>query len=259
MDAGSVMTSWSAPSVRTRTRTLSSMRLDVDVGRPVAHGLLEDEVDDLDDRGVLVDLDHRDFGGLGVLPASFLGPRLEVAQRVVDVGVRAVAVLERPLDLVLGRDDEGDRSLERFDQARLECLHEWIRARDVHALAFDDERDRPQLVRDRGREPADDLGIELVPREVDGRQSELRGQRDRDVATGEELHVDEHLAEAATGADLRGERGVALLLGDEFLRDEDVAEGNAQRRAATGGDAVTPESLEERRARTDRAPRDATD
>ena len=56
--------------------------------------------------------------------------------------------------------------------------------------------------------------------------------------------MDEHLAQAATGPDLRGERGVALLLGDETLRDEDVAERSVGARA-TGGDAVTPESLEE--------------
>jgi hypothetical protein len=60
--------------------------------------------------------------------------------------------------------------------------------------------------------------------------------------------VDEHFAEPATAAELGRERGVALLLGDEFVRDEDVAEGNAQWRAATGGDALTPEALEERRA-----------
>ena len=118
----------------------------------------------------------------------------------------------------------------------------------MHTLAFDGERDRPQLVRDRGRKAPDDLGVELVAREVDGRQSELRGQRHRDVATGQDLHLDEDLAEAPTGSDLRGERGVPLLLGDEFLRDEHIAEGDAQGRAATGSDAVTPESLEERRA-----------
>ena len=126
------------------------LRLDVDVGRTVAHGLLEDHVDDLDDRRVLVDFDDDGLGRLGELLASCLGARFEVEQCAVDLFVRGVDMVERPLDLVLGSHDERDRSLERFDQARLECLHEWICARDVHPLAFDRERDRPQLERDRG-------------------------------------------------------------------------------------------------------------
>ena len=55
MSAGSVSTSWSAPSMRNRTRTCVALRLDVDVGGAVAQRLREDEVDDLDDRRVLVD------------------------------------------------------------------------------------------------------------------------------------------------------------------------------------------------------------
>ena len=52
---GRVVIWCSAPSVRTRTRTGRSHGLDVHVGGAVVHRLLENDVDDLDDRCVLVD------------------------------------------------------------------------------------------------------------------------------------------------------------------------------------------------------------
>ena len=177
MDAGSVMSSWSAPSVRTRTRNAVVLRLDVDVGRPVAHGLLEDEVDDLDDRRVLVDLDHRRLRSVSACCRRRSSARcLEVAQRVVDVGVRAVDSARAPTAIsssaaTTSATGASSASIRRVSSAS----HEWIGARDVHALAFDRERDRPQLVRDRGREPADDLGVELVAGR--GRRSTVRAAR----------------------------------------------------------------------------------
>ena len=61
------------------------LRLDVHVGGAVAHRLFEDEVDDLDDRRVLVDLDRRGVVRVGVIAATNLGPLFEVAPHVVDL------------------------------------------------------------------------------------------------------------------------------------------------------------------------------
>ena len=65
-------------------------RLDVHVGGAVVHGLLEDDVDDLDDRRVLVDDGLHD--GVGRLRRlARLEARFEHAQRVAEIGRRRVA------------------------------------------------------------------------------------------------------------------------------------------------------------------------
>ena len=229
IDAGSVMSSCSAPSVRTRTRTRVVLRLDVHVGGAVAHRLLEDQVDDLDDRRVLVDLDDDGVAGIGELLAALLGALLEVAQGVVDFDARAVAVIERPLELVLRGDDDADRCLEQFDQPLFELLDPRVAAGDDDAVALYAERDRPQLARGLGRKAVRDLDVELVARKIDGAESELRGERHRDVARRQDLGAHEDLTETRASVCLLEERGVALSLGDVALRDEDVAQRHPDR------------------------------
>ena len=55
IDAGRFTTSCSAPSTRKRMRSCVVLRLDVDVGRVLAHGLGEDALERLHDRRLLVD------------------------------------------------------------------------------------------------------------------------------------------------------------------------------------------------------------
>ena len=93
------------------------LRFDVNIRCAVADGLLEDQIQDLDHGRVLVDFDDDGVAGIGELFAPLLGALLEVAKGVVDFDVRAVAVVERPLELVLRGDDDADRCLEQLRSA----------------------------------------------------------------------------------------------------------------------------------------------
>ena len=205
------------------------LRFDVNVGCAIADGLLEDQVQDLDHRRVLVDLDDDGISRIGELLASLLGTLFEVAQRVVDLDVGAVAVIQRPLELVFRGDDDADRCLEQFDQPLFELVELRIGAGDDDAVALYAERDRPQLARGLGRKTVRDLDVELVARKIDGAESELRGERHRDVARRQDLGAHEDLTEARASICLLEERGVALSLGDVALRDEDVAQRHPDR------------------------------
>ena len=151
----------------------------------------------------------------------------------------AVAVVERPLELVLRGDDEADRRLERFDQPLFEVLESRIGARDDA---------RVRLVRRAGphrSSRAVSAGRRFATStssswrgEIDGAESELRGERHRDVARREDCGAHEDLAEARRRCGLPDERGVALRLGDELLRDEDVAQSAAPTAAVTGSPAA---------------------
>ena len=208
------------------------LRFDVHVGRAVADGLLEDQVDDLDDRRVLVDFDDDGVGRLGELLASHLGALFEVAQRVVDLDVRAVAVIERPLELVLARRRRGGPVPRALRSAACSsCSMSRVGARDdARARLVRASGIAPQLARDRLGKAVRDLDVELVAREIDGAESELRGERHRDVARREHCGAHEDLAETARRClTCSSERGVALRLGDELLRDEDVAQRQPDR------------------------------
>ena len=161
-----------------RTRTLSAPGSMWTSDARSRTARVEDQVDDLDDRSVLVDLDHRDFRGLGVLPASFLGARLEVAQRVVEVGIRAVAVLERPLDLVLRprrRWRPEPRAL-RSSVSRVPRMRGSTHTTCTRSPSTTSGIARSSS-RDRGRETAHDVGVQLVP--ARGRQWRVRAARPR--------------------------------------------------------------------------------
>ena len=131
MDAGNVRSSCSAPSVRTRTRTESLLRLDVHVGGAVADGLLEDQVDDLDDRRVLVDLDRRRRRSCRRSCLRRTSARCSKSRSASSISTFDwIAVVERPLDSSGAATTSAHRRLERFDQPLLEVLDERVRARD---------------------------------------------------------------------------------------------------------------------------------
>ena len=90
ISGGSSTTSFSAPSMRKRTRTQSSAGLDVHVGRAVAQRLRDDLVDDLHDRRVRVD-DVVDRGVVGVDRDLAGLERFDVG---ADRGQRAVGLVD---------------------------------------------------------------------------------------------------------------------------------------------------------------------
>ena len=108
-------------------------RLDVHVGRAVAHGLLEDEVDDLDDRRVLVDdgLHERCLGLLRRL--ARLEARFEHAERVAEIGRRRVAAVERLLEVAAHGELDAHERAEQLDELRVEVLDERVGDRDLDA------------------------------------------------------------------------------------------------------------------------------
>ena len=90
------------------------LRLDVDVRRPVAHRLGDEEVDDLDDRGV-VGHGHL-HAGVGGGSARALGGLLEGTDVLLDVAERPVGGVDGALDVGSRRDDEPDDLAARIGQ-----------------------------------------------------------------------------------------------------------------------------------------------
>ncbi len=76
-------------------------RLDVDVGRPVAQALGDDQLNDLDDGRLVVDVRRLEPGGVAAKPVADL-ERLDL---VVDVGQRAIGGADRAHDVGRRGDD----------------------------------------------------------------------------------------------------------------------------------------------------------
>ena len=166
-------------------------RLDVHVGRAVAHRLLEDDVHDLDDRRVLVDDGlHERF--LRLRGLALLEARLEHAQRVAELGRRRVATVERLLEVAVYGELDPHQRAQQLDELRVEVLGERIRDRDLDASSVAMGRQRAQAPGVLLGEQRDDFGIDLGAAEVDDGHPELLG---------------EHIGENALAESIRARRG----------------------------------------------------
>ena len=117
-------------------------RLDVHVGRAVAHGLLEDEVDDLDDRRVLVDDGlHDRLGRLRRLARFERAPRTCAARRRGRPTARSIWLMRLSRSLCtasLMRTSEPSSSM----SCVVEVLGERVGDRDLDAAAVAVRRQR---------------------------------------------------------------------------------------------------------------------
>ena len=109
------------------------LRLDVHVRAAIAHRLLEDEADHLDDRRVLVDCDlGRRRTGLAVPRLRTLG---ELLERSADLGLVQIGPFDRVRDVGGRRHEETHRSVEQRDQLRLQVRVECVGDGDVDPTA----------------------------------------------------------------------------------------------------------------------------
>ena len=194
------------------------------VGRAGTHGRVQDEVDDLDDRRVLVDdRARRLFGLLRRLARN--QPRFEHAQRIAEVGHRRVHLVDDGLDLGARREHQPDRRGELRDELVLEGLGERVGDRDVDADAFARDRHGPQSSRVLLGEQRDDVAVELHLAELDDVHLQLLGEHPDECALAEQAQLDEDVAEALPGTRLGRQRLPELVFGDEAAADEELAQG----------------------------------
>ena len=196
-------------------------RLDVDVRRPVLHRLGDEQVDELDDRGVLHHLLHRGEV-LFVLPFArgFGGD-------VLDIAVHAVVAVDGVQDRRAGRDDGsdlcvGDRAdvVDREDVRRVGHRHDQAALVPCH---------RQGLV-------AAGQGVGDEPRRagVDGELAEVEEVEGcHQIRLGDQLLVDEDAPERLARPRLLVQRRRQLLAGEQLTGDEQLPQLVGVRHHAT--------------------------
>ena len=98
---------------------------------------------------------------------------------------------------------------------------------DVEPVVAETDRDGVLLARHVLGDQREGVGLDVLAAEVrDGHAEELRERVD-EAAVVEEAHLDEDLADLATGLALLGESLFELLLAHEAALDEQVAQATA--------------------------------
>ena len=101
---------------------------------------------------------------------------------------------------------------------------ERVGGRDVERqLVLGDGRD-PQLARERLRDEAHDVRVDLAVLDVEHRHLELLGERRDEVVLADDAGVQQHVADPRPRAVLLAQGGVDLLVGDDAVGDEQVAD-----------------------------------
>ncbi len=197
--------------------------LEMDVRRPLDDGVVEDEVDQLDGRGVLVDVPfRRDVVVLHLhdLDVGILA-QLDLVEELLglDAGGGAVILVDGLQDGRLGGDDRLDAQV--GGEADL-LLHEQVGRvghgqGEVGADAVDG--DDHVLAGDVGLDQLDHLLVDLELGEVDRRVAELLAQHLGDVLLGHVAEADQDAAQLARLLFLHLQRVLELLLRDlSFLK-----------------------------------------
>ncbi len=197
--------------------------LDVHVGCPSAHGGVENEVDDLDDRRVLV-YDGRDallgvVGGLARDQTCF-----EHAQRVAEIGGRREHLVDDGVDVGARGEQQAHRRGELLDELILEEVGERVGDRDVDAITFSCDRNCLQPPRVLLCQQRDDLAVEVHSPELDDVELKLFREHFDQCALAQEPELDEDVAEPAARTGLRAQRLGQLVFGDDAASDEQLAE-----------------------------------
>ncbi len=194
------------------------LRLDVDVGGAVAHALRDDEVHDLNDRGV-------DAGvGFRHRPRRDRLGREERVDVTTHAGQRSVRLVDRAADVRRWGDHRHDgqprRSAHLVDGRGVL----WERHRDLQTLVGPSHRDRDVGARHRFGNQGDRVVLRRALSQVGERQVEPRRQHTREVEVVDRAEFDEQLAEALAGGGLLQERFVELARGDQLALDQELAE-----------------------------------
>ena len=230
MEAGSVRTSFSAPSMRKRTLTHVLGRLDVHVGGPVAHGLGQDAADDLDDRCVVGnDLGLGGVGDSALLPGAL--HRLEGLHQAVDAADGPVVAVDGPLNVRLRRQHESDRVVVRLGEERPDADRRLIGDSDLEAVVVERDGYRHVLPHDLLGDQLESVRFRIVPPEVDDGHVQQIRQKEGQLPRIERAHRHQGLADPLAGLGLDDEGLGDVGLAHETTADQEGPEGLGADRA----------------------------
>src|SRR5881394_1470137 len=200
-------------------------RLDMDVGGAALYGVGEESVDQLDDRRIVGQVLRLDVLVLLVLDDLEVFRRLDRLQQGLELGIRLLVVaLDGVAQRVLAGDDGKDVAagdeldvLDRRDVVR-------IGNGDRQGSSLPLQGEDRVLGGDVGGEELDDLGVDLEPRQVDGRHPVLPGQHLADLGFLDKAKFYQGIAQAHPGVLLLQEGLPELLQSDETFPNQDLAE-----------------------------------
>jgi hypothetical protein len=190
------------------------VRLHVDVGGAIADGLVHQQVDELDDRGVFDDLGEA--GEVGVV-VGLVGRGLH---DLVDLAVDPEEPLDRLDDLARGGDDGADLGAgEGADVVDCEDVRR-VGHRDDELAVLPSDRDGLVAARERLGDDGGDGPVDGAVVQVDELEADLARERAHELGFGDRALFDEQPAEWFAGSGLLGDGRVELGLREESFVDE---------------------------------------
>ena len=207
-------------------------RFDVDVGGVYLHGILEQRLQQPQDRGIgsrVVSLELIDIQvAVGQLLTDFLGQRCdfvgaavvlvdEIEQRGLVDERQIEAAAKVPLDLI-----------EREDVGR-------VRHADQRRRASGLQNDGPETARHRLGQHSQTIAIRRELPQVDVRDLQMIAERRVQCRLRHHAQIDQHTAELAPAAILLGERCRELRIRQQLALEQDIAEANAGRGCLSHG------------------------
>jgi hypothetical protein len=196
-------------------------RLEMNVGSPVLHRLIHDQIDVANDRrGIGFRLERFDIDFSvrpAILDAAKLGENIVHAR-----DVRTVMFFDQILDLINRRDHQLDVAIERKTE-RLERLRvQRVGDRELDRLPFGAERKRLVQDREARRQQFEQLGRRIEPAQIDIIGAERIGDHLIKLFLRANPVIDHHFDERFAGMiDFVGDI-LRLSLIDEALFDEDI-------------------------------------
>ena len=204
------------------------VRLDVDVRGPLLDGVGEDQVHQLDDRGILGRLPQ--LGDVDVvvpLPEGLDVLVVEVLHDVLDHAGRVVVLVDGVLD----------GGLRRHHRLHLEAGHELdvVDGEDVAGVRHGDGQDVAGaidgddlvLLGDLRGDELDDDGVDLEVGQVDGGDAVLPAEERGDVVFADEPQLDEVRPDSAPAGFLLRQGLLELFLRDQSRLDQHVAKAHS--------------------------------
>jgi hypothetical protein len=200
------------------------LRLEVDVGRVDPGGIVEDRLQQLDDRrvGIADRAAHRrEVDHVVLLPDL----ALDFAGEGADLLGLAVDAVDGRLKLLVRDRRQVDMAPEQRAQLVLRAQVGRVDHADQIGVTAVFEHHRAEPARLQLAEPAHDVGVHVEAAQVDERQVQLTRDGLRDLLLAGHAGLDQQLAEQLAGAFLLGQGLVQLLGPQQTLLDQHRAQG----------------------------------